>query len=96
MVQCRYQYMYIVYSKTDYCVKPITCSTYSNLAVSGSCSSSSLTGDLGMLFKYLSVGKAVYTYRKETCYNFEISITLRIQVYSSFASNNLSMFCICF
>jgi len=33
-------------------------STYSNLAVSGSCSSSSLTGDFGMFFKYLSVERS--------------------------------------
>ena len=36
--------------KADYLIKR----TYSNLAVSGSCSNSSLTGDLGMSFKYLS------------------------------------------
>lgn len=41
-----------------------TCGTYSNLAVSGSISKSSRTGDFGMLSRYLSEKQRVYDYEK--------------------------------
>lgn len=60
-------FAYISWGK--YCTKLLlhymhTCGTYSNLAVSGSISKSSRTGDFGMLSRYLSEKQRVYDYEK--------------------------------
>lgn len=62
-------FLFACISWGKYCTKLLlhymhTCGTYSNLAVSGSISKSSRTGDFGMLSRYLSEKQRVYDYEK--------------------------------
>lgn len=54
------------------------CGTYSNLAVSGSISNNSRTGDFGMLSRYLSEKQRAYDKENIStmCYNLGISVML--------------------